>query len=72
MAQAELKPEYECHYCGKPDHLKEELFPSEYDGRLDTILVCNRPTCRALYEKDTDASAVNIEGLATLIERFWK
>jgi hypothetical protein len=74
-ADAELGPRYECHYCGdhfQPGADSEKLMPSEYDAGLDVILVCDRPVCQALYEKETDASTVNIEGLATLIERFWK
>jgi hypothetical protein len=64
-ADAELGPEYECHYCG--DHyasVEERLAPSQYDGGLDVILVCKRPACQAIY-----ANELNMAGLAIVVQK---
>jgi hypothetical protein len=57
---------YPCHYCGNhfcPDHDNEKKVASEYDGRLDTILVCDR-CCKILAG---ELHRRNSEGLATII-----
>jgi hypothetical protein len=64
-AAAELGPEYECHYCGCYGDHEEKLTPSQYDGGLDTILVCERPICQGLY-----AHELNISGLAVVVEKM--
>jgi hypothetical protein len=60
---------YPCHYCGAhfcPDHGNSKQVRSEYDGRLDTILVCDE----CLSSIAGGANRANIKEFATLIMRM--
>jgi hypothetical protein len=68
--EAKLVEEYPCHYCGDffpatEDH--ERPVRSHYDNGLDTILVCDKPTCQARY-----AHRINAEGLAIVVQKVAK
>jgi ribosomal protein L37AE/L43A len=59
---------YPCRYCQKYfcEGIKELYVRSDYDGRMDTEIVCDK--CHA--DIAGGAHRLNAEGLATVIHRW--